>query len=389
WLGRGNADYGRKRYADAAAAYDKAIALAPDLASAWLGRGNISSDLQRFEEALAAYGTALSHEPDLAKAYGSRGLLRHQMLDVEAALADYEKAIAIAPADAEVLFQKSLTLLLAGNLEEGWPLYEWRWKTRQMRGSQRTFAQPLWLGQEPVAGKTVLIHDEQGLGDTIQFCRYAKAVADLGAKVVFDVRKPLVELFRSLAGVTEVVERGKPLPPFDFHCPVMSLPLAFKTTLATIPNEVPYLRSDPEKSRAWRDRLGARGKPRVGLVWAGGFHANGPEVWRVNERKKIDLAQLAVLRDVDATFVSLQKGEAAEAELAALVQKNWGGPAIADFTSELTDFSDTAALIDNLDLVVAVDTSVAHLAGAMGKPVWILNRFDSDWRYFLERTDSP
>jgi hypothetical protein len=253
----------------------------------------------------------------------------------------------------------------------------------------RNFSRPLWLGNDSIAGKTVLLHSEQGFGDTIQFCRYAKLSADLGAKVVLEIYKPLLSLFAPLDGVTQLVARGNDLPSFDYHCPLMSLRLAFKTVLSNIPANTPYLKADAEKSLFWREKLGAKNKPRVGLVWSGGFRPNQPELCAVNRRRNIPLAKLAALKNPDIEFYSLQKGEAAETELAELMPDHWDGPRIIDITGLLDDFSDTAALIENLDLVISVDTSTAHLAGALGKPVWILHRFDTCWRWLLDRTDGP
>ena len=389
WLNRGNVFYELKRYDEANLAYDKALEHDPDLASAWLGRGNIFSDLQHYDDALVAYDKALSLEPDLAAAYNSRGFLFQLMMKVDAAIADHDRAVALRPHDAHAHFNRSLALLLVGDFEEGWKEHEWRWKTKQQRPTVRHFPQPLWLGEELLVGKTILLYGEQGLGDSIQFCRYAKLVAELGARVILEVQKPLVQLFSTLAGVTELIEMGNPLPAFDYQCPLMSLPLAFRTTPTTIPNEVPYIYCEQRKSEHWKRKLGDWRKPRVGLVWAGGFRPTQPHVWRVSERKNVPFAKLANLRDANVEFYSLQKGAHAQAELTELTNKKWEGPRIVDFTNELDDFADTAALMDNLDLIVTVDTSTSHLAGALGKPVWILNRFDSDWRYPPGRCDTP
>jgi hypothetical protein len=227
------------------------------------------------------------------------------------------------------------------------------------------------------------------LGDTIQFCRYAKHVADLGARVVLEVPRALANLLKNLDGVMQLAVRGEPLPPFDYYCPLMSLPLALKTTLTNIPAQIPYLRSSTERVQYWNGALGQRTMPRVGLVWSGGFRPNQPELWAVNDRRNIPLAKLAALKHPAIEFYSLQKGQPAESELAKLIANNWDGPDLRDYTSELHDFEETAALIEQLDLVISVDTATAHLAGALGKPVWILNRFDTCWRWLLDRTDSP
>jgi hypothetical protein len=235
----------------------------------------------------------------------------------------------------------------------------------------------------------ILLHAEQGLGDVLQFCRYAKRVADLGATVILEAPAALVRLLSGLDGVTRVVARGGALPPFDYHCPLMSLPLAFDTMVATIPADVPYLRCDSRLAFAWRDRLRSGLRPRVGIVWSGGFRPDLPGTWPVNQRRNMPLAKLAPLESAAVDFYSLQKGEPAESEFADLAASDWRGPHLIDHTGELKDFSDTAAFIENLDLVISVDTAVAHLAGALGKPVWILNRFDACWRWLDDRDDSP
>jgi Tfp pilus assembly protein PilF len=385
---RGIACEDLRRPQDALASYDAAIALRPDYVDAYYNRGNALADLQRHEEARASYDQAIGLKPDYAEVHNSRGNVLVVLQRPEEALASYDQAIALRPDYAEAYWNQSLCLLLMGHFERGWRQYEWR-KRRSQPIAVRPYTQPLWLGEENIAGKTVLIYWEQGLGDTIQFCRYAKLVADLGAQVVLEVPKPLTSLLADLPGVAKLTEPESALPAFDYHCPLLSLPLAFRTTLSSIPATIPYLKCNADKSRLWREKLGARSKPRVGLVWSGGFRPNQPELWSVNNRRNIPLARLAALKHPDIEFYSLQKGEPAESELAELVRHNWDGPHIIDLTRELKDFSDTAALVDNLDLVISVDTSTAHLAGALGKPVWILNRFDTCWRWLLDRTDSP
>jgi hypothetical protein len=207
--------------------------------------------------------------------------------------------------------------------------------------------------------------------------------------VILEAPRSLANLLASLPGVAQLVVQGEPLPAFDWYCPMLSLPLAFGTTPATIPAQVPYLRSSPARLGYWRDKLGERTRPRVGLVWSGGFRPDQPELWAVNNRRNIPLADMAVLIHPGLEFYSLQKGEPAESELARLKATGWSGPDLLDLSNELHDFAETAALIEQLDLVLAVDTATAHLAGALGKPVWILNRFDTCWRWFLDRTDTP
>ena len=385
---RGNALEDLHQPDAALASYDQAIALKSDHAEAYYNRGNVLGDLERPDDALASYDRAIELKPDYAEVYNSRGNALVRLNRPEDALASYDKAITLKPDYAEAYWNQSLCYLLTGHFEQGWRLYEWR-KRRQKPIAVRTYPQPLWLGEEDVAGKTLFIYWEQGIGDTIQFCRYVTLVASLGAQVILEVPKTLMSLLSHLTGVTQLVEPATALPPFDYQCPLLSLPLAFQTTLSNIPSTIPYLKSSADKSRFWKDKLGERSRLRVGLVWSGGFRPDQPELWSVNRRRNIPLAKLAILKHPDIEFYSLQKGEPAELELAELTRRNWDGPRIIDYASELHDFSDTAALVENLDLVISVDTSTAHLAGALGKPVWILNRFDTCWRWLLDRTDSP
>ncbi len=296
------------------------------------------------------------------------------------ALKAHDKAVELDPRKASAHFKRSLTLLTLGQYSEGWEEYEWRKKLPVPIGV-RTFSQPQLSRIENVKGATVFIYGEQGLGDCIQFCRYATLLAEQGAKVILESPKALFQMFKSLNGVSQLIEAGQPVPAFDYHCAIMSLPHLFKTTLESIPSRVPYLFAGTDKIEKWSNRLGKKAKPRIGLVWSGGFRPDQPDMWAVSQRKKMPLTKFSPLKDIDAEFYSLQKGEAAVSELKTLQSNHWDGPAIIDLTDELNDFSDTAALIENLDLIISVDTSTAHLAGAMAKPVWVLNRFDIDWRW--------
>jgi hypothetical protein len=370
------------------ASYDKVIALKPGYAEAHNNRGIALRYLKRPEDALASHDRAIALKPDCAEAHYNRGLALQDLRHPEDALASYDKAIALKPDYADAYVSQSFCFLLMGRFEQGWRQYEWR-KKQNKPIAARSYLQPLWLGEQNIEGKTLFIYWEQGLGDLIQFCRYAKLAADLGARVILEAPKSLMSLLATLSGVAQLIEVGSPLPPFDYQIPLLSLPLAFKTTLSSIPATVPYLKGNSEKVRLWRERLGERHKRKVGLVWSGGVRPNQPEFWFIDSRRNISLAKLAVLKHPDVDFYSLQKGEPAASELAELIRRDWEGPQIVDFTSQLNDFSDTAALIENLDLVITVDTSTAHLAGALGKPVWILNRYDTCWRWLLNRTDSP
>jgi tetratricopeptide (TPR) repeat protein len=380
------------RPAEALASYDRALAIQADVPQALSNRADALRMLGRHEEALDCCGSAIALDPSLSDALINRAAVFFELSRHREAVADYEAALRLDPDRAEAETHCGCTLLALGDYEAGWARYEARTRITEDRSrfvADRTFGRPQWRGQEPLEGKTILLHSEQGLGDTLQFCRYADLAKAAGARVVLEAERPLLALLGTLAGADAVVEKGQALPEFDLQCSLMSLPRAFRTTLDTVPARVPYLHADPEKARVWAGRLGERRRRRVGLVWSGGFRPDRPQLWAVNRRRNIALDQLAPLAAADVDLYSLQKGQPAEGELAELQARGWNGPVIADFTADLHDFADTAALVENLDLVIAVDTSTAHLAGAMGKPVWLLNRFDSCWRWMTERTDSP
>jgi tetratricopeptide (TPR) repeat protein len=390
YYNRGIALFDLKRYEAALESYDRAIALNGHSAEAHYNRGLALTRLHRYEAALASYERAIAIKPDYAEAFCNRGGVFRELMKLDAALTCYNQAIALRPDYATAYANRAYALLSLGDFEAGWVDHEWRWKSEDGVKPISSFPEPLWLGKESIAGRTILLHTEQGLGDTIQFCRYVKLVSDLGARVILQVQSPLMQLLSGLEGLSQLVLRGNPLPDFDYQCPLMSLPLACKTTLSNVPAKIPYLKTSVEKVLYWKEKLGEKKKKlRVGLVWSGGFRPNQPELWSLNQRRNIALATLAPLRHPDIEFFSLQKGQPAESELAELRTGNWGGPPLVDFADQLQDFSDTAALIEHLDLVISVDTSTAHLAGALGKPVWILNRFDTCWRWLLDRTDSP
>ena len=383
---RGNVLIDLHRFDEALAAYDRALASRPGYAAAHCNRGNALQELRRFEEALAAYDRAILLQPNLAEAHSNRGNALKELNRFAEARTSFDRALAVRPDLADAHFNAALTLLLTSELGPGWKEYEWRWETEQLKSEKRRFAQPQWTGSDDIAGKTILIHAEQGLGDTLQFCRYVPSVAARAGQVIFEVQKPLQELMRTLAGGAQVIARGEPLPDLDLHCPLLSLPLAFATQLETIPGRTPYLFAAADKKDTWRERLGRRERPRIGLVWAGDPRKRLPNAHRIDRQRSIEFDRLAPLFQVDGCeFYSLQKGETAVAQLR---DSPWRHRVI-DWTEHLGDFSDTAALIDNLDLVIAVDTSVAHLAGAMGKPFWLLNRYNTCWRWLLERSDSP
>ena len=390
-LSRGNALHQLRRSADALGSFNRAISHREDYALAYSNRGNVLSELEQFEAALASYDRAVSLDPRRPEFHCNRGTLLVELQRYDEARTSFDRALDIDPDHALAHFGRSFPALLMGDFENGWRDFEWRWKNEHIATSKerRQFSAPRWQGDASLAGKAILLHSEQGLGDTIQFCRFAEILAKQGARVILEAPKSLLGLLASLRGVTQLVAQGDPLPTFDYWCPLLSLPMALNIKIDSIPARIPYLQSRVERVRYWRDKLGPRTKARVGLVWSGGFRPDQPELWAVNGRRNIPLRRLAGLKHPDIQYYSLQKGQSAEQELARLTEQNWDGPALIDYTSELHDFEETAALVAQLDLVISVDTSTAHLAGALGKPVWLLNRFDTCWRWLANRTDSP
>jgi tetratricopeptide (TPR) repeat protein len=368
---------------EAIASYDRAIALRADYAEAYNNRGNALQNMGRLEEALASCDRAIALKPDFAEAYNNRGNVLQDMNRYEEALSSYDKAIELKPDYAEAYTLHGMAMLVLGRFEQGWQQYEWRKKVRWAVGN-RPYPQPLWLGKENIAGKTMFLHWEQGLGDTIQFIRYVKFVRAMGAKVIVSVQDPLLRLLKQMDPNIEFLGSDTSPDLFEHHCSLMSLPLALGTTVETIPSEPFYLQADKELSAHWEARLSQLNGLRVGLVWAGGKR-DRRDATVTDSRRSIPLATYAPLASVpNVSFISLQKGPpSAEARMPP------EGMILHDWTDDLLDFLDTAALIDGLDLVISVDTAVAHLAGALGKPVWVLNRSDTCWRWLLDRADSP
>jgi tetratricopeptide (TPR) repeat protein len=380
WLGLGNSLVKLCEYEEALAVLGPLVERNPPLAGAFLARANAYADTKRYAEALNDYEKALALHPGLAEAWVSRGTVFYNLNRDAEALQCYEKALGLDECSADANFNKALLKLALGEYEEGWRLYECRWKSRYFPSPARNFAQPLWLDNADLGNKTILIHAEQGLGDAIQFSRYLDLLNDKHCKVIFEVDKPLVPLFKSQPADWQIITAGDAIPRFDVHCPLMSLPLAFKTTLESIPAKIPYILASEGKKNEWASRLGPKTKKRIGLAWSGNPRfAGGNDILR-----PIPLSVLSpILRD-DLEWHRLQK-DLRPADQAALRSL----PLIRDHSSLIEDFSDTAALIGELDLVISIDTSVAHLAGALGKPVWIMLSFHCDFRWLRDRTDSP
>jgi tetratricopeptide (TPR) repeat protein len=360
------------RHEEALAGSEQALALRPGYIEALNGRGNALQALGRHIEALAAYDGALAIDPLCVEALVNRGNALQALRRFDAALASYAEALRLEPEDAAAHWNEGLTRLALGDFARGWEKYEWRWRNRALKSAPRETGKPLWLGEREIAGRTVLLHAEQGFGDAIQSIRYAPMLAERGAHVVVACHRLLRELFATVEGVDAVIDPDQPLPSFDCQVPLMSLPLAFRTTLETIPARVPYVSANPDQVAAWRKRLAPyAGQRKIGLAWKG-----NPQFTRA-AAKSCPVQRLeALVRTAGCAFFSLQKGEAAP-------------PAVLDHGRELDTFADTAALMGALDLVITVDTAAAHLAGALGKPVWILLPFAADWRWLLDREDSP
>jgi Flp pilus assembly protein TadD len=379
----GLAQYEQARAAEAENSFRGALRLRPAYPDAMTNLGIAVQSLNRLSEAEACYREALRLGAPPARVMNNLGLLLQELGRPEEAEAACRRALADAPDQPDAMTNLALMLLLRGAYAEGWRLYEARWRVASMAGAVRSFDRPLWDGSLPLQSRTVLLHAEQGFGDTLQFCRYAPLVAARGARVVLEVPPPLRRLLGCLPGLHAVISTGEKLPAFDLHCPLMSLPLAFGTTLETIPAAGRYLSADPAEVTDWRDRLRAVPHPRVGLVWGGSSRLDQLHAVAVDQRRSIPLAAFAPLAALSGiAFISLQLGPPA-------MQVPPPSLVLHDMTGELADFADTAALIEALDLVISVDTAVAHLAAALGRPVWLLNRFDTCWRWLLGRDDSP
>ena len=346
-------------------------------ADIYFNLGFVYTEKGQHDEAIKYYKKTLQLNPENYDVCNNIGMALLEKGKPKEALNYFRKALQMNPNLAAPHANMSLALLILGNFEQGWKEYEWRLKTRGY--FRRDFSQPRWNGSE-ISGKTILVHTEQGLGDAIQFIRYVPLVAQRGAKIIVECRKELVPLFQGLEVIKQVIARGKPLIHFDLHCPLLSLPLIFGTTLETIPAEIPYIKANPFSIRKWKDRIqNDSSKLKIGLAWAG-----SPTLKRSHLKECPLKMFFSLAHNKDITFYSLQKGKAAEQ-----AKSPHEGMSLIDYTDEIHDFSDTAALIENLDLVISVDTAVAHLAGAMGKPVWTLLPFVPDWRWMLNRKDSP
>ena len=367
------------RYAEGEATCRQALARCRDNPSAWSNLGVALHAEQRRDEAVAAYAEAIRRRPNDANTLTNLGVALTEQGRVALALQVHDAALSVAPGDADVRCNRALALLTAGQFARGFAENEWRWQARSML--PHGVPGPCWPGDDP-AGRRVLLHCEGGFGDTLQFVRYAPMLAARGAVVLLRVKKALVRLLRRMPWAEEVVAESDPLPGFDVRCPLLSLPYHFGTTLQTVPADVPYLAVDRERAAAWRARLAGEALT-VGLVWAGASRPGMAVAHAMDRRRSLPLAAFAPLGAVAGVrLVSLQAGEARG-------EARPPGLDLIDPMGKCLDFDDTAAIVAGLDLVISVDTAVAHLAGALGKPVWLLSRYDACWRWMHHRRDSP
>ena len=366
--------------AAALASYDQAIAIKPLYLEAYFNRGLLLTKSSSWDVALSSFNHAIQIDPGYAEGYLGRGILLSTLSQIDDAVADFDRAITIKPDLAQAHLNRAFALLRRGEFDAGWIEHEWRWRSEGSSSSRekREFAQPLWLGKESLQGKTLFIYSEQGLGDTLQFCRYAKLVAELGATIILEVQRPLRELLTTLEGVSLLIAKGDPPPAFDFQCPLMSLPLALKTTLQTIPAAVKYVRVDGTRVESLEAKLGGSAVRRIGLAWSGSAtHPN-------DHHRSIPLAALIGYLPGGFQYFCLQK-ELRDADREVLRMH----PEIQVLPSELDNFVDTAVLCECMDLVISADTSIAHLSAALGRNTWILLSSIADWRWLLQRADSP
>ncbi len=398
------------RLDDALESCREALRLAPQLALAWNNLGNVLKDLGRRGEAEAAYRDALALDAAFPEAHSNLGVLLHEAGDLagacshyesalrlkpdflqgwlnlahlhersgslEGALQAYDRALALDPGHVDARVNRAQHLLMAGRYEEGWREYEWRWKLAEVAAARPRFDRPQWDGRA-LGGEALLLYCEQGFGDAIQFVRYAPLAAARGARVLLRCPRKLKALFAGVEGVSAVVDDSEAPPEFAFCCPLLTLPsLLGTTTVGTIPAKVPYLRAEPALAAAWKEKLAARPGLKVGLAWATDS--------AVGAHKSLRLDLLAPLALPGVTLYSFQRGAAA-AQIAGAPP----GMEVVDAARELRDFSDDAALLDALDLTISIDTGIAHLAGAMARPVWTLVTEPPDWRWMRERSDSP
>ncbi len=369
------ADLGRQE--EAMACFGRALELKPDDAIAQFNRGNLLRASGRPEEAASSFQLVIALNPDFALAHNNLGSILKDLDRHDEALSCYQRALEITPDFFEVRLNLAIAYLQVGDFERGWEYYDARWQTQGSGKIEAEFERPLWLGDQSLDGKTILLHAEQGLGDTLQFCRYVQKVKELGAAVILCVHKPLIALLSHLQGVDVLIEKGSELPAHDYQCPLMSLPRAFRTRLDSIPSAASYIVTDKSKVPFWRKKIDAGLSLKVGLAWSG-----SPKN-EEDQRRSIAFAEFSQMLPQAAACVVLQN-QVRAADLDLLAAR----PEIRYFGDEL-DLSAAAVVCEQMDVIVTVDTSIAHLAGALGKPVFVLLPYSADWRWLKDRSDSP
>jgi tetratricopeptide (TPR) repeat protein len=363
-----------KRPEEAKAGYLQALALAPDHTPSLHGLMNVLGDLGDVEGAIKAGRRAAELGVNTAGFWSDYGIACTEALDIDAALDAHERAMKLDPNFGTGHYNLAQTLLLKGEFKRAWPEHEWRWQSARFPSARRTFAQPQWDGSS-MPDKTVFVHAEQGFGDAIMFARYLPMVASR-AKMIVECQAEIVELIKTVDGVQTVIARGQEPGPFDFHIPMLSLPLVFDTTRQTIPAQVPYIRADAGKTESWKQRLADDPAFRIGIAWAGSpIHPN-------DRRRSMTLEQFAPLAMESVSFYSLQKGPHARQ-----ADHGLGGKPVHDLSEDLRDFTDTAALMENLDLVICIDSAPIHAAGALARPVWVMLPYLPDWRWLIDQPD--
>ncbi|QWE04601.1 tetratricopeptide repeat protein [Polynucleobacter sp. JS-JIR-II-50] len=359
--------------------YKKALEINPNFIQALVSKGVVLHRLQQYPESLACYEKALTLDGGLIDAWVNMGFCLHKQKQFQEALAIYNHAIALDATSAESHWNKALTLLIQGDFINGFAEFEWRWKCRAFAHKIRRFSSPAWLGGVDIKDKTILLHNEQGLGDSIQFSRYVASVANLGAKVILEADPSLCALYSTLPGNFQLIKKGDPLPRFDYHSSLLSLPFALNTNLQNIPHSISYLAADPKKVKAWQLKLGDRKKIRVGITWS------SVSTFENDQERSLGLSTFIEAFPNDKyDLICLQKVIKHE-DVGALNARS----DIRFFGDELKDFSDTAALIECVDLVISTCTSIPHLSCALGKPTWLLLSYVADWRWLTDREDSP
>ena len=357
---------------------DRLLKLSPKDAVVHNNRGMILHQLGRLDEALESFDQAVSLKSDYVEAFNNRGNVLKDMHRLHDAISDYDSAIAIDAEFAAAPFNKGIALLLMGELEAGWELWEWRWRQQKLTSPKRDFSAPLWNGDRDIAGKTILLHSEQGLGDTVQFIRYAPMVADLGARVVVEAPTILHSLFAGMMGIDLLLAKGEAAPAFDFHCPLMSLPRAFQTTIETVPAPSQYLVVSPDRVNQWASRLGSPSRLRVALAWRGNSNNSN------DGHRSATLVQIVEHLAQDIDWICLHHDLTEDEQKLVATADNLLAP-----LDERTDLEDAAAICAVADFVFTVDTSFAHIAGALGKKSFVMLPATPDWRWLLGRNDSP